>query len=544
MSSRVLGLDVGGDTTRFVEARLRGKVLEILRAEAVPSSQLAAAIAERGLKRLPTVVGVTGRDMILRTTFVPPVPDWQLAELMSYEVDDIAEQSGDKLVADYELLGGSARGGDEDLVLLALVRDSLVQERSAELSAAGLTVSAFTPNAIALHNAVVATDGGGGTVLAASLRGRNTDVAIIQDGELVFARNLTGGGDTFTEAVAEAFSVDLSKAEQAKRQLGSFPPQGETPTGQKGTVCRALDGALRQVVGMLQSTVGLCRSQLKAPDLEVDRVLLCGPGAAIEGLDQALTRALGLPTEHFDPIAGYVVDPAADPGAAGPDFAVAAGLAMMALLDGSYRVEILSDAARRRREFQRKTIWLVLAGVLLVAHLAVYGWLSSTNEAAASADRARFTQEASVRSAAQRDFDQAKTDVGQLAEGLTRIEEVTAPGAGLLLVLDLLDAYLPPELWVTAARTLRAAEPAFGWEGLPRPFLVIEGAGKEADQELSSAVVELVTRLRAHGDVIAGVVQTFHTDARGRFTFELKIDTSVRPSAAAAADTGDDEGAA
>ena len=130
----------------------------------------------------------------------------------------------------------------------------------------------------------------------------------------------------------------------------------------------------------------------------------------------------------------------------------------------------------------------------------------------------------------------------ELATSLAAIEEITAPGAGLLTVLDLLDTHLPDELWVTAARTLRAAQPDFGWEGA-RPFVVIEGSGKEQDRDLASAVVELTTRLRGH-EAVAGVVMTYNTDNRGRFFFELRIDTSVRPGGDVDDEPADDEEAA
>ncbi|RKY19172.1 MAG: hypothetical protein DRQ55_11365 [Planctomycetota bacterium] len=536
MSGKVLGLDMGAETTRYVAGRVKSGAFEISQAAAVPTDELGSALLEAGLKGVPAVVGVTGRDMILRTTFVPPVPDWQLRELMSYEVDDIAEQSGDALVADHELLGGDS-SSDEDLVLLALVRDSLINEQSALLAAGGTKLRCFTPNAVGLHNAVVATDGGEGTVLAAALRGRNTDVAIIQDGELMFARNLTGGGDSFTQAVAEAFGVDAAKGEQAKHKLGAFPGPGQSLSGQQASVAQALEGALRQVVGMLQSTVGLCRNQLKLPALEVDRVLLCGPGAHLDGLDTALTRALGLPVEFFDPTEGYIVDPELDLGDDGPDFAVAAGLAMMASLDGSYRIEILSESARKAQVFKQKTLWLVLAGVLVAAHLGVFGWLSQQNASAAEADELRLRRDVNTRLADRRSYERASSQAQALAAALVSIEEVTAPGAGMVTVLNLLDAHLPPELWVTSARSVRTVEPDFDWEGGARPFVVVEGSGKEQGRDLSSAVVQLTTDLRQQPEV-AGVVFTFDTDSRGRFSFELRIDTSVRPALDAAA--GDD----
>ena len=528
MSNSVVGIDVGGTTARLVEGRLKGGAFEIHVARAIPVENLAQAIADCGLKGKSAVVGVTGRDMILRTTQVPAVPSWQLAELMTYEVADIAEQSGDQLAADYELLGGTSAYSDDDMVLLALVRNSLIEERTSDLSGSSLKVRCFTPNAVALYNAVVATDGGDGTVLVASLRGRNTDIALIQDGELLFARNLTGGGDTFTDAVAQAFGVDQGRAEQAKHTLGQLARPGETLDGQAGKVASALDGSLRQVVGMLLSTVNLCRTQLKAPNLEISRVLICGPGGLLPGLDEALTRQLGLPVARFDPTEGYVVGTEidfADGEGGGSDFAVATGLAMMALLKGSYRIEILSEAAAARREFSAKTVWLVLSAVLLAVYLGLFGWLSAEDHEAARGDAARLTRESGSRRSARDEYSRNADRAQALAAALSQVERVTAPGQGVVTVLGLLQQRLPEELWVTGVRTTTSAT---GTIGITRPVVVVEGSGKELNRNLNSAVAELTVSLRDHGS-IQSVVPTMSTDVRGRFSFELEIDPSVRP---------------
>ncbi len=545
MSSSVVGIDVGGTTVRLVEGRLKGGAFEIHVARAIPVETLGQAVARWGLKGSSTVVGVTGRDMILRTTQVPPVPRWQLAELMSYEVADIAEQSGDHLASDYELLGGTSAYSDDDMVLLALVRNSLIEERSRELSGSSLKVRCFTPNAVALYNAVVATDGGDGTVLVASLRGRNTDIALIQEGELLFARNLTGGGDTFTDAVAEAFGVDSDRAERAKHAMGQLARPGETPEGQAGKVASALGGALRQVLGMLLSTVNLCRTQLKAPDLEITRVLICGPGAALPGLDEALTRQLGLPVARFDPTEGYVVGTEIDfddgdsgGGNGGGDFAVATGLAMMAALKGSYRIEILSEAAAAKREFSTKTVWLVLSGILLAVYLGLFGWLSAKDHDAARADAARLTRESGSRRSARDEYTRNADKAQALAKALSEVERVTAPGQGLVTLLGLLQQQLPDELWVTDVRTATSATTTTG--GI-RPVVVVEGSGKELNRNLNSAVAALTVSLREDG-AIAAVVPTMSTDVRGRFTFVLEIDPSVRPEPDNSADDDADEG--
>lgn len=526
MSKRLIGLDMGGTTARLVEGRLSKGAFEIHTAVAVPKEELPEALASMGLKGLPVAVGVTGRDMILRMIGVPPVPMWQLRELMDFEVDDIAEQSGDALRGDFNILAGVGAFSDEEMALLAVVRSSHVEERMALLESAPLKVTGFTPNAVALHNAVVATDGGDGTVLSVNLRGQHTDIALIHDGELLFARNLAGGGDNFTEAVANGLRVTSRVAQQAKEGLGRFATPGRLPDGQAGDIARALEGSLPRIVGMLQSTLTLTRTQLSAPNLEVERVLLSGPGASVPGLAQALTRTLGLPVARFDPTEGYVVGDVPELDERGGDFAVATGLAMMALLDDGYRVVILSERGEKAAAFRDKTLWLLLSGALILAYLGLYAWSSKADYDAVLVDRAALSRKVESNKADVRSYERAVADGQQLGTRLALIEEVTAPGSGLLTVLDLLEAHLPEELWVNSVRTVRAAEPEFGKGGAPQPFLVVEGGGKEMSRNLADAVIEVTTRLRSHPD-IAAVLPQFAPDVRGGFAFELRIDTSV-----------------
>ncbi len=535
MSGRVVGVDMGGETARVIVGRLRKGAFEIEDGAVVGAEDVGVALAGMGAKGAALYVGVTGKDMILRTTQVPPVPEWQLAELMQFEIDDVEEQSGDSLSADWGLLGGAAAFSDDDMALLALVRNSLIDERTDDLAADGFKVKAFTPNAVALHNACVATDGGEGTVMVAFLGGRNTDIALVRDGELLFARNLSGGGDLFTDAIASSFKVDTAKAEAVKKKIGVLARPGEALAGQQGAVARALEGGLRQVTGMLQSSLLLCRTQLKARDIALDRVLLCGPGASLPGLDEALTRTLDVPVERFDPCAGYVVGDAEILEQRGPDFAVAAGLAMMGALPGAERFEILSDAARRGRRLREKTLWLVLAGVLVVAYLGLYAWSAREGYNVARADLVKLRREVESRQADVRGYERATVEVAALASKLDRIEQATAPGSGVVTVLSLLGELLPEELWVTSARTVREIDADFGHGTERRPLVIIEGRGKELSRNLADAVTELTMALRAR-PAVAAVVPKFTTDSRGDFVFELRLDMSLFPD-----EPGDDD---
>lgn len=525
--TRTVGIDMGGTTSRVVVGDVRKGAFEIQAAREVDTASLVDELAELGVKRARPIVGLTGRDMILRTTQVPPVPPWQLRELLAFEIEDIAEQSGDALAADYAMLGGAALHSDEDMVLLALVRASLVEERSAALGPAGLSSPSFTPNAVALHNAFVASDGRAGVVLVASIGGANTDVALVEDGELLFARNLGGGGDVMTDAVASAMGLDRRRAENVKLSMGTFPAPGRTLDDDTARVARALDESLRSIAGMLQSSIVMCRTQLRDRSIAPDVVLVGGPAARIDGFDRALSGALGMPVERFDPTEGYAVGPDVDGlDDDGGAFAVATGLAMMGALNDSYRVEIVSDATRRAREFRSKTVWLVGAALLVLANLVVAFVVGRADHAAAEQDAARLRREARSRSSAARDHLATVAEAREASAQLAALEAVTAPGAGVVTALDLMSLHLPNELWVTSLRTRREG----GGDDPVRTLVAIEGRGKEVDRPLTDAITTLTQTLRADPRVHAATTQA-STDPSGDFLWDLRLDLTDLPDA-------------
>lgn len=535
--TRSVGIDMGGSTSRIVVGDVRKGAFEIQAAREVDTDDVVDTLAELGAKGARAIVGVTGRDMILRTTQVPPVPAWQLRDLMAFEIDDIAEQSGDALSADFTVLGGAAMHSDEDMVLLALVRSSLVDERSAQLAPGGVKAPSFTPNAIALHNAFVAADGRDGLVMIASIGGSNTDVALVEDGELLFARNLGGGGDAFTTAIANALKLDAAKAENVKLSMARFGGAPGDPHAAQ--VASALDEALRSVVGALQSSVVMCRTQLQDRGITPDVVLLCGPGAQIDGMDRALAKPLGMPVERFDPTDGYVVGEDVEPLDDGGDaFAVAAGLAMMGALKDSTRLEIVSDATRRAREFGSKTVWLIAAAVLVLANLAVAFVVARGDHAAAEDDAAKLRRAAQSRSRAASEHRRVTAEAREAAAKLAELEAVTAPGAGVVTALDLMSLHLPDELWITSLRTRREGG---GAEGAPaRTLIAIEGRGKEVGRPLTDAITALTQTLRADPRVHAATTQA-STDPRGDFLWDLRLDLTDVPRDVEADDDAEDE---
>jgi type IV pilus assembly protein PilM len=386
MPSQAIGIDIGSHAVKIALLQRRGAKTRALRLVRLPlqgdtdPERLKGALVRAGVKGGPGLVGITGRDLIIRYTHLPPVPDWRLQLLMQFEINEVSGQSGGEVAADYRRLKLPIDSGEET-VLVALARNSWLQPRLDAARAAGMRAAGGCPNSVAVFNAFL-THGKlreGETTYLVNIGREYLDMAILRDGELLFARNIAGGGKMFTDAIMQAFGLKEPKAEANKIQKGDLTPKGMAryPDATAEKLANAMLGPAGQLVSMIQSTVMVCRAQTKLTELNIDRLVLTGGGARMKGIREYFQASMNVPVELFDPVAE--LDTTSLPGEdadeldeAPLDFAVAVGLAETLLNPASFRLEVLTESARRRRRFQERTLYALgaaVAGAFLVVTL-------------------------------------------------------------------------------------------------------------------------------------------------------------------------------
>ena len=311
MASRATGIDVGLRSAVFLTGKVAGNSFAVDRYAfeelSVEGVEGAWAALEPGVPAKDAVVGVTGREVNLRYSRVPRLPDWQLRRLMSFEVESLGDSSESRVAADFNVLPALPELEGEDLVLLAVAREELLETHERGLAECKGSLRHFMPNSIGLYNAwlrfgVVMDD----TVLIANIGQENVDAVLVRGADLLFARNLSGGGALFDAAIADRFGVDVAQAERIKRANVDLTPGSSFVDGSAERATRAASAPAGQLLSLLQSTVMFAKAQVKLSSLKLDRVFLCGGGARLRGLPEYLQAALGVPVELFD--AFQVVD--------------------------------------------------------------------------------------------------------------------------------------------------------------------------------------------------------------------------------------------
>jgi type IV pilus assembly protein PilM len=457
MANKATAVDIGSHSAKILVAQASKHGVKVLRFAGLPRGEGAVSLREGAIPLTGTVCGLAGRDMTLRYSQVPPTPDWQLRNLMDLEIQDLAQQSGGTLSADYNLLPAQDPEAGVETVLLALAKDEAIDRMQGEVATAGGSVAAFVPNCTALYNAYlkcgpVEADA---VVCLCNIGHETIDIALVKGTDLLFARNLSGGTKVLDDAIGAAFNVSGRKAEALKRDLLDLDPQsrGRYASGQAEKVTMAAVGAATSITAAIQSSLSFCKAQTKIADLRLDKVLVSGGGARLRGLRGLLRETLRCPVELFDPFAN--LDLAALPPADAEQLqamrheaVVVLGLAVGRVDDTLYSLEILPESVRRRQRFQQRTVWNIAAGAMLVGLLG----LQSTHgkkEYEQAESEAAVLRSMIARKKATNDDAQAAIDANKVERVLVEhLRAQALPFHGLLRVQRALAQNLPPQLWI------------------------------------------------------------------------------------------------
>jgi type IV pilus assembly protein PilM len=536
--AKATAIDIGSHASKALVLRTSKKGLALLRFSAQARDGGDADLAALGVPLLGAIAGLAGRDMTLRYTQVPPTPDWQLKNLMELEIQDLAQQSGGELSADFNLLPVRDEEGGTETVLMALARNDALARQEELVRAAGGTIAGHVPNCVALYNAYLRCGPVDPDAVVGLMNiGHETiDIALVRGMDLLFARNLSGGSKVLDDAIGLAFNVSARKAESLKRDLLDLDPasRGHFASGQAEKVTMSAIGAAGSVIAAMQSSVAFCKAQTKIQDLKLDKVLICGGGSRVRGLRALLRESLRCPVEAFDPFQS--VDTSALPpadleqlNAFRAEAVVALGLAAGKLDPELYALEILPERIKRRQRFAQRTIYNIAAGLAAAVLLAVLAVGERGRLAAATTAQTRLRQE---KQRLESTHTSASKVIGDNQSTRALLEELALRGLprdGVLMAMRALHDTLPPEAWITRVEVKPQAQRGKG----SAPVVELSGAVKPvAGTDVGSVYRDFNKNFRAHPLIRAAgftAEQKDTSEQRSTFTFTIDFQPPAPP---------------
>lgn len=308
-----IGLDVGSGLIKVAvidhgrgEPELAKVVITPLLADAIVEGEIMdpgivtdairSAIEQAGLKTKDVVTAVGGRDVIIKKIQIERVKEQQARELMRWEAEQHVPFDMESVELDFQILDPEGDGMEMSVLLVAAKRD-LIETKMRLLTDAGLSTAIVDVDAFALHNAfeVNHPDAMSGVVGLINIGHEVTNINILDEGVPILTRDLTVGTRRFREDLQRERGLGAEEAEALLQGYDRSPH-----------LDAVIDNRGEEIaVGVERAAAFLASSSRSGGQMRA--VYLCGGGARVPGLADALGRRLRLPVEQANPLANIRV---------------------------------------------------------------------------------------------------------------------------------------------------------------------------------------------------------------------------------------------
>src|SRR2546421_4023383 len=320
MARTCVGLDIGSSSVKVVQLKQAGKGFQLVNfgIEPLPPqtivdgaimNQTAVVDAIRSLcnalklKGREVATAISGHSVIIKKIKVPPMTPEELEEQIPWEAEHHIPFSKDDVEIDHQLVSTQNAQGQMELLLVAakkeVVSDYTMVIREAKLQPTVMDVAAFTiQNAFEVNYDVTGEE----AVALINVGAALSNINIVAGGTSAFTRDVTVGGNVFTEEIQKRLNVSQAEAEAWK--IGSMGEGAHEvlPHEVEAVLTEVADG----VAGQFQRSLDFFLAS--AAEATISRIILCGGSAQGTALPKALQDKSHTTLEIMDPLRHRTLD--------------------------------------------------------------------------------------------------------------------------------------------------------------------------------------------------------------------------------------------
>jgi len=319
-SKAIVGLDIGSSAVKAVELKAAGKGYRVTAfgSEPVPPDSIvdgaiidAAAVADairrvfenKAFKSKGVAASLSGNAVIVKKMTLPVMTEAELGESIHWEAEQYIPFDIQDVNLDYQILdpgiAADAKGTME--VLLVAAKKEKIADYTGVIAQAGRVPVVVDVDAFALQNAyeVNYAPEAGSVVVLLNAGASAININILSGDQSLFTRDISIGGNAYTEAIQKELNLPFESAEQAKK---GQPVEGLSFEDVRPVLHAMTENVLLEI----QKTFDFFKAT--AASDRIDRILLSGGASSVDGFAAALEERFGAPVEAFDPFKKIAFD--------------------------------------------------------------------------------------------------------------------------------------------------------------------------------------------------------------------------------------------
>jgi type IV pilus assembly protein PilM len=345
----VIGLDIGSSAVKAVELKASGKTYRVMAygVEPVPPDAIvdgaiidATSVSDairrvfdgnKAFKTKEVCASLSGNAVIVKKITLPVMTENELSESIYWEAEQYIPFDIQDVNLDYQILdpgtGANARGSMD--VLLVAAKKEKIADYTSVITQSGRTPIIVDVDAFALQNAYEVNYGldAGRVVVLLNAGASAININILQGDQSVFTRDISMGGNAYTEAVQKELDLPFESAEQLKKGI---PVDGATFEEAQPVLRAVTENVLLEI----QKTFDFFKATASSD--QIDRIMLSGGASRVDGFREMVQERFNAPVEEFDPFRTVTWDAkklGGDSAELAATAAVAVGLAMRTMGD-------------------------------------------------------------------------------------------------------------------------------------------------------------------------------------------------------------------
>jgi type IV pilus assembly protein PilM len=312
----LVGLDIGSSSIKSVELKGTKQGYELVSFGLEPLAQdtvvdgaimdaplVAGAIGtifdRQEIKTRAVATAVSGHSVIVKRVSLPVMTDEELYDRIQSEASQHIPFDISDVNLDYQLLDSAE--SQMDVLLVAVKKDKILNHTNV-LAQAGKTPTVVDIDAFALQNCyeVNYDPDPTQTVALLNIGASVMNINIVRGGAPLFTRDVSVGGNQYTDALQKELDLSYEDAERLKK--------GEAVAGvneeHRGTILRSVSDIL---ILEIQKTFDFFRATASGENIQ--RIYLAGGTARVPGLVDLLREEFALPVEELYPFRKIVINP-------------------------------------------------------------------------------------------------------------------------------------------------------------------------------------------------------------------------------------------
>ena len=351
-------------------------------------------------------ISIAGQNSFARFIKLPPVEIKKIPEIVQFEAIQQIPFDINEVEWDWQLM--EIPDSPDTEVGIFAIKNELISEIMDHITKANLRIACVQIAPVALFNYLVydrkdLADIGQKATVILDIGATDTTLVVCTKNS-IWQRSIRIGGNSFTQAIADAFKIPFDKAEKLKRTAPVSKYMRQIYT--------AMKPVYTELSGELQRSLGFYTSSGTGHDKGFARVIALGGGMKLQGLTKYLQQTLGIPL--IKPDSFERLKPAPDVSAAKLhenicDFGVVYGLGVQLYGQARIKVNLLPKKIARAMTWTRKArIFTAAAGLLLAVTLLALGRTFR--------DRAQFNAKQAVRREISQVVSEARNAISKLSE--------------------------------------------------------------------------------------------------------------------------------